>query len=286
MKDTLAQVRAAYDHDPEWEWRRLESGAQYRLEQLVTMHALKRHLPAVIPDRHCHVLDAGGGPGRYTLALAAQGYMMSLLDLSPALLALARQRIAEAGPAIREQIPAVVEGSITDLSRFGDEQFDAVLCLGGVLSHVIEAAPRRQALTELRRVAKPGALLFIAVMNRLGAYRSTVQWPNCYTQYFPHLPETGIAAIGPGGALTYYFLPEEFVSSLAAADLEPVRLYGCNGLGAHLQEEHLNALMADPERWPTWRKQLLATCDHPSIVGVSNHLLAVVRRPEPADGSA
>lgn len=168
---------------------------------------------------------------------------MSLFDLSPALLALARQRIAE-------------------------------------------SAPRRRALTELRRVAQPGAFRFIAMMNRLGAYRSTVQWPSCYTQYFPHLPETGIAAIGPGGALTYYFLPEEFVSSLAAADLEPVRLYGCNGLGAHLQEAHLDALMADPERWPTWRKQLLATCDHPSIVGVSNHLLAVVRRPGAANGSA
>ena len=286
MEDTLAQVRAAYDRDPEREWRRLESKAQYRLEHLVTMYALKRHLPVVTQDRPCHVLDAGGGPGRYTLALAAQGYTMSLFDLSPALLALARQRIAESAPAVRERVSAVVEGSITDLSRFGDEQFDAMLCLGGVLSHVIEAAPRRQALAELRRVAKPGALLFIAVMNRLGAYRSTVQWPSCYTQYFPHLPETGIAAIGPGGALTYYFLPEEFVSSLAAADLEPVRLYGCNGLGAHLQEDHLNALMADPKRWPMWRKQLLATCDHPSIVGVSNHLLAVARRPGPADGSA
>ena len=286
MEDTLAQVRAAYDRDPEWEWRRLESGAQYRLEHLVTMHALKRHLPAATQDRPCHVLDAGGGPGRYTLALAAQGYAMSLFDLSPALLALAQQRIAESSPEVREGVRAVVEGSITDLSTFGDEQFDAVLCLGGVLSHVTEAVPRGHALAELQRVAKPGALLFIAVMNRLGAYRSTVQWPSCYTQYFPHLPETGIAAVGPGGALTYYFLPEEFVSSLAAAGLEPVRLYGCNGLGAHLQEDHLDALLADPERWPTWRKQLLATCDHPNVVGVSNHLLAVARRPGPADGSA
>ena len=159
MEDTLAQVRAAYDRDPEREWRRLESKAQYRLEHLVTMYALKRHLPVVTQDRPCHVLDAGGGPGRYTLALAAQGYTMSLCDLSPALLALARQRIAESAPAVRERVPAVVEGSITDLSRFGDEQFDAVLCLGGVLSHVIEDALRRQALAELRRVAKPGRFI-------------------------------------------------------------------------------------------------------------------------------
>jgi hypothetical protein len=36
--------------------------------------------------------------------------------------------------------------------------------------------------------------------------------------------------------------------------------------------------MDDPQRWPAWRDVLLATCDHPNVVGVSNHLLAVARR--------
>jgi hypothetical protein len=74
------------------------------------------------------------------------------------------------------------------------------------------------------------------------------------------------------------FLPEEFVATLEAADFAVKRLYGCNGLGAHLQEENLVGLMADQERWPVWRDVLLATCDHPNVVGVSNHLLAVACR--------
>src|SRR5678816_319574 len=94
MTDTLAQVRAAYELHPEREWQRLEGGAQARLEYLITTHALQQHLPA--PEPACHVLDAGGGPGRYTLALAARGYVMTLLDLSPALLGFARQQIAHA----------------------------------------------------------------------------------------------------------------------------------------------------------------------------------------------
>src|SRR5262249_48620910 len=69
MTDTLAQVRAAYDRYPEREWNRLVGGAQARLEYLITTHALQQHLPA--PDPACYLLDAGGGPGRYTLALAA-----------------------------------------------------------------------------------------------------------------------------------------------------------------------------------------------------------------------
>jgi hypothetical protein len=36
--------------------------------------------------------------------------------------------------------------------------------------------------------------------------------------------------------------------------------------------------MEDQERWRIWRELLLATVDHPMIVGVSNHLLAVTKR--------
>lgn len=276
MDDEIARVRAAYDSDPQREWDRLTTRAQFRLEYLITMHALARQLPPV--DRPRRVLDAGGGPGRYTIALAARGYTLTLLDLSPGLLDLARARIAAAGEAVLGRVEAIAAGSITDLSGFPAGHFDAVLCLGGPLSHLPEAAQRSGAVAELRRVVAPGGRLFVSVMNRLGAYRSVVQWPGCYPQYLPHLPQSGLATIGPG-APAYHFLPEEFVALLAGADLEVLDLYGCNGIGAHLQEDHLLALMADPVRWPEWERLLLATSNHPSVVGVSNHLLAVARCP-------
>jgi SAM-dependent methyltransferase len=243
---------------------------------MITMHALERHLPA--PDGSAHILDAGGGPGRYTIALAVRGYWVTLLDLSPMLLGLAREKIAQAGENVRRRVVDVREGSITDLSSWAEGHFDAVLSLGGPLSHVIEPQARRRAVTELRRVARPGGLLFISVMNRLGAYRGGVQWPGCSPQVFPDLLATGITPIGPGGAPAYFFMPDTFVELLAASGLTVEHLYGCQGLGAHLQEENLLALMHDPDRWPAWRDLLLATCDHPNIVGVSNHLLAVARR--------
>lgn len=273
---SVDRVRAAYDQDPENEWWRLERRAQMRLEYLITLHALERHLPA--PDPSSRILDAGGGPGRYAIELAKRGYRVTLFDLSPALLSLARRRIAQAGVAVQQRIEGVVEGSITDLSCFPSEQFDAILCLGGPLSHLIEPEAQRQALAEFTRVSRPGAPLFISVMNRFGAYRSAVQWPDSFTQFFPHVLETGVTAIGPHDAPTYLFLPEEFVATLEQEGLSVEHLYGCNGLGAHLEEANLTALMADPERWSLWCDVLLATCDHPNVVGVSNHVLAVARR--------
>src|SRR5207247_1884993 len=142
----LSRVQTAYDRDPEREWGRLELGAQDRLEYLITSHALTRHLPP--RDRPRHVLDAGGGPGRYTIDLARRGYRVTLLDLSPGLLDLARCRIAKCDPLTQANVAAVVTGSIVDLSRFLDDSFDAVLCLGGPLSHVVDSTERRHALRE------------------------------------------------------------------------------------------------------------------------------------------
>lgn len=276
MADDVGRVRAGYDRDPEREWRRLEGGAQARLEFLVTLHVLERHLPP--PDRPWQLLDAGGGPGRYTLVLARRGYRVTLFDLSPAPLDLARERIAESDPATRANVAGIVEGTITDLGRFQDACFDAVLCLGGPLSHLTDAAARQRALRELGRVLRPEGRLFVSAINRLGGLRSAVQWPNAWPQLIPRLLESGQMPMGPSAIPVYTFYPEEFVGQLARAGLAVQRLYGCQGLGAHLQEDHLLALMDDPERWPVWRKALLETCGHPNIVGVSNHLLAVARR--------
>ncbi len=274
---SIDDTRSAYDQYADREWNRLEAGAQHRLEFLITRHALRRHLPQTPPT--ARVLDAGGGPGRYTMALADEGYRVTLLDLSPQLLAIARARIAALPAPTQDHIEAVVEGSITDLAAFPDASFDATLCLGGPLSHLVEHPDRRQALSELRRVTKPGGRLFVSVMGRLGAYRSAVQWPDWFDGVFPEIAESGTTTITPGRAPCYFFLPEELSGELTQAGFEVDHLYGCQGIGAHLDEANLLALMNDPVRWPQWRRELLATCDHPAVVGVANHILAVARRP-------
>jgi SAM-dependent methyltransferase len=274
---SIEETRDAYNRIADREWNRLESGAQHRLEFLVTKHVLRRHLPPATGS--VRVLDAGGGPGRYTIALAEQGYRVTLLDLSPQLLEIARARIQDLPSVERDHVDAIVEGSITDLSRFPDAAFDATLCLGGPLSHLVARADRRRALAELRRVTRPGGQVFVSVMGRIGQYRSAVQWPDWFDGVFPDISETGIALVTPGRAPCRFFLPEELERELAEAGFAVDRLYGCQGIGAHLDEGNLLALMDDPVRWPQWERALLETCDHPAVIGVSNHILAVATTP-------
>jgi len=63
------------------EWKRLVRDPFHRLEFDTTMLFLKKYLP-----KKGLVLDAGGGPGRYTIELAKLGYDVVLFDFVPGLL--------------------------------------------------------------------------------------------------------------------------------------------------------------------------------------------------------
>ena len=75
MSTPTANVKAYYDSCPEKEWERL---ANARLEFDINMSFLTRYIK---PGDA--LLDLGGGPGRYALALAQRGVKVTLCDLSP-----------------------------------------------------------------------------------------------------------------------------------------------------------------------------------------------------------
>ena len=77
MTDSL--VLEYYANNVRSEWRRLIKDAYHRLEFATTLHFLSQYLP-----QRGLILDAGGGPGRYTIELAIMGYDVCLLDATQA----------------------------------------------------------------------------------------------------------------------------------------------------------------------------------------------------------
>jgi SAM-dependent methyltransferase len=109
-------------------------------------------------EQHMRILDAGAGTGRFSIPLARLGHQVVHLDISPGMLDCAR-RDAQGLDTI-----AFVQGSVDDLSRFPDGNFDLVLCLDSPLSFCFHAY--ETALGELVRVAR--RTLILCVMNRTG----------------------------------------------------------------------------------------------------------------------
>ncbi len=106
------------------------------------------------------VLDAACGTGQHALALARRGYEAAGADLSPRMIERARALAREAGLVI----PYAVAG-FGSLAQAFPEQFDAVICLGNSLPHLLTPDAVHAALADFAAVLRPGGLLVIQNRN-------------------------------------------------------------------------------------------------------------------------
>ena len=270
----MDRVADAYDRDPQREWDRLEHDPYHRLEFLVTW----RHLQELLPHAG-RVLDAGGGPGRYALELCRSGYEVVLLDISPALIAFASGRFESEPDTVRARLVQATVGDIQDLSRFASGSFDAVLCLGGPLTHIGEEAGRSRALSELVRVAKSGAVLALSVVGRLAALRTVMARfsGELLGHSFQSLAEQGDAP-GSSGTTWHFFRADELRRLAEGHGLTTLRMAGCEGLSTGLSDAS-NALAQNESKWQPWIDLVLKTSAEPAVVDMAEHILYIGRKP-------
>lgn len=107
------------------------------------------------------VLDAACGGGHHALALAREGYAVRGADLSAEMIALARHNAARADLPIRFD-----QADLDDLgAHLAPGSFDAALCLGNSLPHVLTEADQLAALAALRDALRPGGALVLQNLN-------------------------------------------------------------------------------------------------------------------------
>jgi len=276
MKDADKQVERIvkewYASNARVEWRRLQQDPYHQIEFIITMHFLEKYLP-----RRGTILDAGGGPGRYSIELAKRGYSIVLQDLVPEMLETAKKKMRRAG--VLRKVRQFIQGSIEDLSAFPDASFDAVLCLGAPLNHLLKPEQRQKAAEELVRVAKKNAPILVSVISRIGLLKTIlVDFPH-EMQYAKHHWEVGdyVPGLqGVGFTAAHWFLPEELRELFEKRGADVLEMAGLEGLSSH-QPKETNRLYKNQEKWRMWVEILLDTCTHPSVVGNAEHFLLVAR---------
>jgi ubiquinone/menaquinone biosynthesis C-methylase UbiE len=263
----VSNVENYYDQNAQEEWDRLE---RYRIEFQVTMRALTEFLPPV-PAK---LIDIGGGPGRYSIALAQRGYRVTLVDLSAGNLELAKQKAAEAGM----ELDAFIHANALDLSAFAAESFDSALLLGP-LYHLHKLEERQTALRQAHRLIKPGGLVFATVITRFASFRDAAVHGYSYVlddpAYSEKLLATGIHDNGKGFADAYFSHPDEVIPLGESAGFTTLKLMGCEGILAG-HEEYVNSLTgADHDLWLDFNYRM---AQEPSLLGASDHLLYIGRK--------
>lgn len=267
----MEKIEAYYDQHSQREWERLQ---RHRTEFAVTMCALREHLSGA-PAR---ILDVGGGPGRYSLTLADQGYHVTLLDLSAGNLALAREKARERGVTLE----GFIHGTGLDLSAFPEASFDAVLLMGP-LYHLLAEEQRAEAVRQALRLLKPGGLLFTAFISRYAPIRDMAKWEpeqlHPQRERYEQMLATGVySAPADGSAFTdaYFALPAEIRPFMERFGLTTLDLIACEGFTSMI-EEKLNELTG--EAWDVWAELNYRLGKDPANHGVAEHLLHVGLKP-------
>jgi SAM-dependent methyltransferase len=278
-REASSEVAAFYDEYGEREWERLDRDFHHRLEWEATVEYLERYLP-----ESGRVLDAGGAAGRYTLWLAERGHDVTLLDVSGQQVELARGKAVECELTDRVR---VARGDVRALP-VGEDDYDATLCLGGPLSHVLDAGARRTAAGELRRATVPGGPVFVSVMGLLASVTRVMRAAGRIdperdeTELLPALVRTGDYDADlldrfdrePTMAPMHLFRAAEFESLLESAGLEVRTLAALEGPFSQRREEL--DLLTDAHR-EVIRETLVELREDRCVVDHSAHMLAVCR---------
>lgn len=258
-----------YDLNAKKEWNRLFSDQFHQIEYRVALHYLERYL-----HKPRQILDAGGGPGRYTIHLANLGHQMTLVDLSLNELDLARAKIEESG--VGKRVQTVAQADILNLSLFPNDFFDLTLALGGVLSHFIDETDRKNALLELSRVTKSNGIIFISVMNRVGEIgKILTDAPERVDSIGQFLHDGDQRNLSTGVRTgIHFFTPNELISLVEKSGLSTETLVSIQNLATQLRE-YVNNL--SPQLFEKWLALFIRLSQEPSLLGISNHLLAIVK---------
>lgn len=243
------------------------------IEHERTLDLLARFLPPP-PAR---VVDVGGGPGVYAVALARQGYQVTLVDPVPLHVEHASRAAEAAGHTLR-----ALSGDARCLPG-SDASDDAALLLGP-LYHLTERADRLAALREVRRVLRPGGLVLAAAVGRFASllaglfdglladpdYRSIVQQDLADGQHRNSTPRDYFTT-------SFFHRPEELRDELQDAGFRVEALLGVEGPAWPLPD--LAARWGDAAERARILEAARMVEAEPSLLGFSAHLLAVGRAP-------
>ena len=149
MYDKLATI---YDYFVNWD-SRLAYELPFLEQQLRTLGE---------DPSQIRVMDTACGTGHHAIALANLGFQMSGSDLFPEMVSLADANAKAAGARVNFRTAGF--GSISKSFKQPGE-FDAVLCLGNSLPHVVSEADLDKALRDFKELLRPGGLLLLQMRN-------------------------------------------------------------------------------------------------------------------------
>lgn len=257
-----------------YEEQRLLRGTS-QLELVRTQEIILRYLPAT----PALILDAGGGPGAYSLWLARHGYEVHLVDAMPL-------HIEQAKTASLAQpdhpIATIAVGDARSLDR-ADASVDVVLLMGP-LYHLTERGDRIKVLVEADRVLREGGIVIAATISRFASTLDGTKSGYIDDPEFRNIVESDLyngQHRNPNNHPAYFTTaylhhPEEIKDEIEAAGLVHDKSLAVESFAWLLGD--FDEIWADTNRRENMLRMIRAVEEEPSLLGTSAHMIGVARK--------
>lgn len=234
----------------------------------------KAHLPEYLTttryfDRlfspNSKILDACAGTGRYSFYLADKGHNVTALDLVPHNIKIIKNKDKDKDKV--NKLNDIQVCDVLDLSRFNDNSFDVVLCMGA-LYHLPTQQEKQKAISECTRVCKKEGLVVLAYLNRYAYVVSEIM---------PGLENINelLNYFDDENSIFQTSTPSEIIFYATNCGLKFEHNVGVDGLSFAFREK-VNT--ASEYNFQKWMEFIYSTCEDQNAVAYSWHGLYFGRK--------
>lgn len=251
------------------EKNRLQSTKARRVEFISTIEALK---PWIKPNDK--ILDCGCGAGIYSIYYASKGFSVTAMDIVPKHIDKLKDIIKNKNLSVSPMI-----GNATDLSRFKNESFDMVLCMGP-LYHLISDEEQEKCINECKRVVKSGGYVAFAYISPYSVFPCVIRGDMSRISselVNKIIDEEVISSLDKECFWTdnHYHTPEKIIDLFHKKGFLIIDHLATDGQSIAFQSV-INKM--DDKNFSIWLDYHRKVCRIPSMLGSSNHGLVIVRK--------
>ena len=225
-----------------------------------------------LPKGICNIADIGGGTGKYSEWLANSGHQVYMIDPVKKHINLAHKR----SEGLKNKFK-VIQGEARNLDISND--FADVVIMHGPLYHLQEKTDRLKAISEAKRITKPGGVILGFAINYTastivallqGVIHEKEIFNMCCTELTTgqhNAPENMPGIL----AEAFYHKPEELKSEFKEAELHNIKLFSVEGI-TWLDKNYFST-RANQKKYDNLLEIIRITENDSNLIAFSPHMM-------------